>query len=302
MKVREGSSKNVVTKPRHGVDAVDLVFTDRFSVFDVGRVPYEIEEMGYLRHAIAVRLFGVLEAANIKTHFISALEPRTITVEAFNNYSLNERHENARAKIVPLEIIDRQEVTEALLDRAKTNDELRSKIADRVHGPIELGARLTRPLIECTTKFEPIDRKLQDQEAIDLADLGRTSFDMMCETVSNASMVLTEFFAFRGFNRIDGKWEVGITYQGPTFVIADTYSPDEMRLIGPGGLSYDKDPLRLWYKNTFPEWITALDKAKEEFPVDKSKWPAYPPDVPPDGILDDLRNRYRMVAKAIGAL
>jgi phosphoribosylaminoimidazole-succinocarboxamide synthase len=81
----------------------------------------------------------------------------------------------------------------------------------------------------------------------------------------------------------------------------DSISPDELRLIGPDGRSYDKDPVRQWYQDTYPAWYAELLAAKQVYPHDKSKWPTYP-DVPPQSVIDDMLQRYQMVAEAIGAL
>lgn len=300
--IREGSSKDVIIRPGPKGRLVDLKFTKRFSVFDVGAVPYEIEEMDEFRHRIATRNFEVLKGASIQTHFIASdPERHIITVMPFNIYQINVHFDEARGRIIPLEIIDRQEVTQPLLDRAKNNPELLSKMTARVAGPLIVGAKFTTPLIECTTKFEAIDRRLSDNEAITIARLGYTSYYDLCDFVARASTVLTDFFRSCGYNRLDGKWEIAITYDGPRFVVVDSYSPDEMRLIGQDGRSYDKDPLRLWYRATFPKWIRALDDAKLKWPNHKAMWPKYPRKRPPQTVLTDLRGRYQQVMIDISA-
>jgi phosphoribosylaminoimidazole-succinocarboxamide synthase len=300
---RRGSSKDVTVIRVDNKTEIDLGFTKRFSVFDVGPVPYEIDGMDVLRHAIAVRSFQELHEHGVPTHFIrSDSKTLTITVEAMNIYEVPGcMFSSARGKIIPLEIIDRQELTQPLIDRMPTNPELSEKVMARVTEPVA-GNRFSLPLVECTTKFEPIDRRLLDAEAIALAKLGECSYRDLCAFVQNASNVLTRFFDHHGFKRLDGKWEIAITYDGPSFVVVDSYSPDEMRLIGADGRSYDKDPLRNWYKNTFPGWIKDLDACKREWPDNKDRWPAYPAEEPPQDVLNDLVGRYASVAKAIGAI
>lgn len=304
-----GSSKDVIINDVSGGSGIDLRFTERFSIFDIGALPYTIAEMGELRFKIALRMFEVLERAGIPTHFLRAdAEQLTITVEPFNIYSPpaeRGRHfEAARGRIIPLEIIDRQEVTQPLLDRAENNAELRRKMEARVPSwPPKVGQRFSEPLIECTTKYSPgADQRLSDAEAIALAKLGEGSYAEACQFVSNASRTLSSFFAAHGFNRLDGKWEVAITYQGPSFVAVDSYSPDEMRLIGQDGRSHDKDPLRQYYELHHGDWYKKLLAAKRAWPLDKSKWPKYPRHIPPSQVLDDLRDRYRAVASGIKAL
>lgn len=300
--VRQGSSKDVIIRQGPRGRVVDLRFTRRFSVFDVGAVPYEIEEMDEFRHRIATRNFGVLNGAHIPTHFIASDPKRhIITVKPFNIYQMDVHFDEARGRIIPLEIIDRQEVTQPLLERGKSNPELLAKMTARVVGPLVVGGRFTAPLIECTTKFEAIDRRLLDAEAIAMAKLGSESYQDLCDFVAHASTVLTDFFRSCGYNRLDGKWEIAITYDGPTFVVVDSYSPDEMRLIGLDGRSYDKDPLRLWYRVTFPDWINALDAAKRMWPNDKTKWPPYPRKRPPLAVVEDLQGRYRQVMVDTGS-
>ncbi len=300
---RHGSSKDVTVRRLGLRTEVDLGFTKRFSVFDVGPVPYEIEGMDTLRHAIAVRSFEVLAESKVPTHFIRAdYNARTITVEPMNIYEVPGcMFNSARGKIIPLEIIDRQELTQPVVDRMATNPELHDKVMARVSEPV-VGARFSLPLVECTTKFEAIDRRLLDAEAVALAKLGECSYRELCMFIQNASNVLTRFFDHHGFKRMDGKWEIAITYDGPSFVVVDSYSPDEMRLIGTDGRSYDKDPLRNWYNQTFPGWIKDLNASKREWPDNKNRWPAYPPDIPPAAVLDDLVDRYATVARAIGAI
>lgn len=304
---REGSSKDVITRRLGSHTKIWLQFSKRFSVKDVGPVPYLIPGMDLLRYAIAVKMFEVLQENDIRTHFIQANQDiRMIEVRPMNIYAMNQHYEDARGWIIPLEIIDRQEMTQPLIDRMQTDKELQVKCMVRATTPV-VGTRFSTPLVECTTKYEAKDRRLTDAEAIALAKLGSQSYRELCEFVANASSVLTNFFAEHGFKRVDGKWEIAMLYlgqdfKGPDFMVVDSYSPDEMRLIGPDGRSYDKDPLRQWYDENFPEWVKRLKQAQEEWPNDKVKWPAYPPDIPPDSVLDDLVDRYTTVAKAIGAI
>lgn len=302
--IRHGSSKDVIIPTSDASpEEIKLRFTRRFSVFDVGPVPYEIEDMDVLRHAIAVKMFEVLKIYGMPTHFRGAdFDELTISVEPFDIDEIGQRFDSARGRIIPLEIIDRLVLTQPVLDRARTNPELRSKIMKCTASTTAVGMPFSTPLIECTTKFEPIDRKLLDAQAVEEAQLGWTSYFELCVLIERASRIVTRFFDEHGFKRMDGKWEVAMTYKNSSFILADSYSPDEMRLIGPDGRSYDKDPLRNWYTETFPEWIRELEAAKKAWPNDKSRWPAYPPDVPPDAVLMDLRDRYAAVAKAIRAI
>lgn len=308
LEIYKGSSKDVSRVVEDGKEAVKLTFTDRFSVFDVGPVPYEIEGMGWLRWAMAVRMFQVMEKKGIPNHFIRPdSEDRSIIVQPFNIYQKDVHFDNAAGKIMPFEVLDRQELTKPLLTRAFNESELMCKIRARVDGELKPGALFSSPLIEFTTKYEEKDRRLTDEEAIDIAGLGKTSFAELCDFTANASWHLTNFFGGHNFNRKDGKWEIAITYDGPRYIVADSYTQDEMRLEGPyGSGSHDKDPLRGWYHKLFPGWVQELKRAQEQYPgryVDgNDMWPKYPKDIPSESILNGLRMKYWTVDKAIGAI
>lgn len=305
---RSGSSKDVVTRRLSANQTeIDLVFKKRVSIYDVGPLPYLIEEMDRLRFSIAVKVFEALQAADIPTHYRSHNQAHnSITVAPFNIYEKNVHTDSARGRIIPLEIIDRRVVTKTMMERAEADYEFRIKMLVLLDGPLVEGARLKRPLIECTTKYEVMDRRLSDAEAISLSKLGEQSYTELCEFVRNASDVVSDLFARAGFDRIDGKWEIAITYDGPSFVIVDSYSPDEMRLIGQDGRSYDKDPLRIYYRQHHPKWIIKLEAAKRQWPLrfekGKDMWPPYPKKLPPAEVIDDFVQRYRAVEQAVMAL
>lgn len=308
-RIYQGSSKDVIIPNGLASETVDLRFSNRFSIADVGSLPYEIKGMGRLRHAIAVANFKELKKAGFETHFIrSDASACTITVEPFNIYRMKDypdskevRFEKARGRIIPLEILDRQEVTQVLLDRAENDAELKQKMRSRVPSwPPKVGQKFRTPLIECTTKYRPgADVRLSDAEAIIEGGLGADSYEPLCKFVAKASRVLTKFHSRCGLRRVDGKWEIAITYKGPTFVIVDSYSPDEMRLIGPDGRSHDKDPLRKEYRRLFPKWARKLDAAKKKYPHNTSKWPPYPRKRLSQEFQDEFFNLYLTVALAM---
>ncbi|MEK7462228.1 MAG: phosphoribosylaminoimidazolesuccinocarboxamide synthase [Patescibacteria group bacterium] len=301
-RIRHGSSKDVVVNMLGGkVESIDMVFTNHYSIFDVGRSPDTILGFGRARASIANAAFGALHKDGLPTHFRSYNpETNTINVEPFNVYELPGcMYEKARGRVVPLEIIDRRCVTEALIERGRNDPVFQRKMLAHLFDDVVLGAEFTRPLIECTTKYEPIDRKLSDQEAIGLSNLGEASFAELTKLISDASDCMTDFFAPRGFKRIDGKWEVAITYDGPNFVIVDAATPDEMRLVAhDDGLSHDKDPIRSYAKSEYPDWYASLGKAKQDWPNDPSLWPSYPWKCLPEAISNEVARRYKRVETA----
>ena len=174
------------------------------------------------------------------------------------------------------------------------------------------GSRLDPPFIECSTKFETADRYLSDSEAVEViaetltipVPFRKTDHDWLIDycyhDVKHLFRFLYQFFKSSGFLLMDGKVEAALTNLNHIMFV-DSISPDELRLIGPDGRSYDKDPVREWYKDTFPDWYAELLSVKAAFPGDKSKWPTYP-DVPPQSVIDDMVDRYRTVAAEIGAI
>lgn len=120
------------------------------------------------------------------------------------------------------------------------------------------------PVVEFFTKLEPTDRFLARDEAKKVASLSDTEFDSLTALTLLLALRLKDAFASVGLELWDGKFEFAFRpdegkYR--SFLLVDSIGPDELRLIGPGGVHFSKEFLRRVYRGG--PWYQALEKAKK---------------------------------------
>jgi phosphoribosylaminoimidazole-succinocarboxamide synthase len=120
------------------------------------------------------------------------------------------------------------------------------------------------PIVEFFTKLEPSDRFLPRQEAMALAALRQEELDDLVALTTLLALRLRELFSPLGLELWDGKFEFAFTPGGEGrrgFLLVDSIGPDELRLIGPGGVHFSKEFLRRVYRGT--PWYLGMEKAKK---------------------------------------
>ncbi|MEY3784339.1 MAG: hypothetical protein RLZZ230_661 [Candidatus Parcubacteria bacterium] len=317
-KSRAGSSKIIYLKENvedSYLECLQFVFTNQVSIFDIGPLPQLFPGLGNLRCAISGYLFQKMKKAGFDTHYISHdIKAATMNVKAFNVKELDADYgEDAYGRVLGVEVIYRRVITEKLMKRIKAGEiDSRSIELLTTDGMVYVGAALSPPFVECTTKYEPADRYLSDVEAARVAGVNYETLLKMYHMVIMAADFLTAMFAncgpesvdgnLTGYDLLDGKFELGLLRSGE-IVIVDSISPDEMRLVRRSdGQSCDKDPVREYYQDNFQIWYQSVLQAKKEYPDDKSMWPAYPDEPIPEKTIQDVVGCYRSVAEAIGAI
>ncbi len=308
---RSGSAKDIYRVMHRGeVDHIEFRFSDRVSILDIGPVPVEFTGLGKLRCAISGCLFQAMEDSGFTTHYINHdVGTATMQVQPLDIQELDVSYGDASVgRIMAVELIDRNVVTSKMRKRVQAGDLDRAAVEKLLVGEhgLDDGARLQPAFVECTTKYQDADTYVWDRVAARLAGMSPEALGIIYDTaIREASAFLNRFFRARGFDRLDGKFEGGVLYRPngrDKFIFGDSISPDEMRLIGPDGRSYDKDPVRQWYEENCPEWWARVKAAKAAHPTDSSKWPGYEGNVPPDEVVADVVCRYGQVAEAIGAI
>ncbi len=295
----KGSSRDVTYIPESRLLRLD--FSGRISVFDIGPVPGEYPELGRVRWWIAVLIFRHMQAAGFVTHFVTEVGKWAIIVHPFNIPEKQTFFPGAKGRMLPLELLFRHVITPKTFARVERGEIDRASIERLLVGShLEVGAQLRAPFVECSTKHQAADDYVPDIQAAELAGIPLEKLLSVYEEVSRVAMFLQTLFRSAGFNLKTGKVEGALRDDG-SFVICDAFSPDELQLTGPDGRSYDKDPLRQWYVDTYPVWYGELVAAKKEYPTHKCMWPLYP-GPPSPKVIEDLTDRYRMVAEALGAL
>lgn len=304
LKFRSGSSKDIHEVVEGAkIVALDIVSSGRVSIFDRGPMPFDFGQIGVYRTAMSGKIFQALCDAGLKTHYLSHdVETATTRVRPFNIYEIGVQYEGAVGRVIPLEVLYRLEITDVMLERALGDEEFAQKLRERASGETVVGKRLLRPLIECSTKFEPQDRYLSDEEAIKLAKLGEVTFNKMVDLAEKGALIVADLFASYGYRLVDGKWEFGITYDGPNILFVDGLSLDEVRAFCPDGKRCDKEVLRIEAKRQNPEWVESLKAAKLAWPDKKDCWPEYPLDLITEEFITDFVGRYKKAVLDMGAL
>lgn len=127
----------------------------------------------------------------------------------------------------------------------------------------EAGELFAFPIIEFFTKLEPTDRFLTRAEAAALAALSAEEMDELVALNLLIAIRLRDMFSQLGLELWDGKFEFafrpGSSHRH--FTLVDSIGPDELRLIGPGGVHFSKEFLRRLYRDT--PWYHAMEKAKK---------------------------------------
>ncbi len=124
----------------------------------------------------------------------------------------------------------------------------------------EAGDWFPFPVVEFFTKLEPTDRFLSREEARSIAGLSTEEIDDLVAVTLLAALRLKDIFSAVGLELWDGKFEFAFGATG-SFQMVDSIGPDELRLIGAGGVHFSKEYLRRVYRGT--AWYEAVGKAKK---------------------------------------
>ena len=218
-KLYEGKAKILYEGPEPGT--VIQYFKDEATAFNAQKRGI-IDGKGALNNRISEALMLRLADMGIATHFIRRLNMREQLVHS--------------CEIIPVEIIVRNLAAGSFAKRLG----------------IEIGTKLTRPLVEFCYKSDELNDPLIADDHIQL--FGWASPQEVDEMVSNAIRVndiLSGLFAGIGFRLVDFKLEFGRLYRQTdqsetlSLVLADEISPDSCRLWDlETGESFDKDRFR----------------------------------------------------------
>jgi len=125
------------------------------------------------------------------------------------------------------------------------------------------GDMLPRPVMGFTTKLEPGDRALSEEEAFRLSGLRRPDFQELKALALKADLVVSELAERAGFRHYDGKieavWDSGL-------VLCDVIGTFDENRFAWKGEQISKEVLRQWYKKHQPEFVQACDRWKKSGP------------------------------------
>ena len=295
MTVHHGSSK--IIRPA-GIGLVAFEHTDKWSVFDRGSSPQEIPGFGVSRADCATASFAIARNAGIPTHYDSRPYARTLIVREFSVPGHDPLSGRTHGRVLPLEIIWRSTVEGSLLKRLDEGVISPRDLGFAKGVSIRRGVRLPRLFIECTTKFELVDRHVSIEEALDIAQISVGEWEQCTGLIQKLVPLLITAYRDLGFDLMDGKFEMAQHRDG-SFLFVDVFgTQDENRIVRIiDGEPYCKDLLRM--HPSIIRWRSELEEVKKEYPDDKSRWPQYP--ILPESFLSRVARRYRSVGRVYGA-
>ena len=222
-----GSVKEIYQVPEK--KEVEFFFTDKISVFDKP-IPSVIPHKGESLCRTAVHWFKVAEEMGIKTHFLKQTSPQRIRVKQVNiikDYSqINSR---STQYLIPCEFITRYYVAGSLFDRIKNQDISLAEIGWENSKKVNYGDRLPQPFFETTTKLEPVDRRIDFSEAMEISGIDENTLQEIKTIILRLDDRINKDVARRGLIHVDGKKEFGMDENRNLMVVDVFGTADEDR-------------------------------------------------------------------------
>jgi phosphoribosylaminoimidazole-succinocarboxamide synthase len=263
---------------------LEFAYSDRYSIFDWGEMPDQLEKKGEALALIAKTLFLDLQELGIAHHGLdlnlsggNIMQVREVDVirpvltEGEGNmhwdYSAYADRNLVVGALVPLEVIFRFGVPlgSSLIERANDSAYMRELGLSSAPKP---GDIFDIPVIEFSTKLEKKDRYLGYAEAQNLAGMTDSEMQRLKNLALKISINLKRIFGEVGLELWDGKVEFAfappamdaVEGAGRDFLLVDSIGPDELRLVY-RDLQFSKEFLRQIYNGS--SWLAAVKEGKK---------------------------------------
>lgn len=286
-----GSVKDleIIKKPfKNKMGIGRFYFSDRYSVFDWGKMPDEIKEKGKSLCIVGAYFFEKLEAYGIKSHYKGVLQDgkllklkdlslpssvmeidlvRVIKPEAKNGkYSYENLKKESGNFLIPLEIIFRNYLpaNSSFVKRIKEGKILLSDYGLSQIPPEDF--KLEKPIIDFSTKLEPTDRYLNEKEAFEISGLNEKEFEELKRIALLVNEVISKEAEKIGLIHIDGKMEAAIDDKKRIILIDVIGTLDECRYFKEN-FHLSKEIARIFYRRT--KWYEEIEEAKK---IDRENW------------------------------
>ena len=224
----EGKAKKVFAT--NDPTLVIMEYKDSATAFN-GEKKGTIDEKGIMNNTIANKLFEMLAAKGIPTHFIKQLSDREVLCK--------------KVSIVPLEVITRNVAAGSFSKRLGVPE----------------GTALKTTVFEISYKNDELgDPLINDYHAV---AIGAATFDELktiYDLTAKINEILKAFFLERGIKLIDFKLEFGKDSEG-NIILADEISPDTCRFWdAKKNEKLDKDRFRRDLGNVKEAYIEILNR------------------------------------------
>ncbi len=277
-----GSVKDliVIEEPKEEkMGLADMVFSDRFSVFDYGVMPDLIDRKGEALCLISAYFFERIEEKGIKTHYLGLVEDgkvkrfdeiskpvnvmrvkltRVVRPKRINGYDYSIFKKLGGNYLIPLEVIYRNVIhpNSSILRRLERGE---VKPEDFGLKEIKPGMKLEKPIIDFSTKLEDFDRYLSQDEAKEISGLSYEEFEVLKDFAIEIDEIITREVSKANLENEDGKIEFALDESRNITVVDAVGTPDECR-FSYNGFEVSKEILRSYYKST--EWYRKLREVK----------------------------------------
>jgi phosphoribosylaminoimidazole-succinocarboxamide synthase len=286
-------------------------FSDRYSVFDWGEMPDQIDNKGAALCIMGAYCFEKLQERGIRTHYrglidkegkavnveelqqptnimeidlVNVLRPKAIMKEGKLHYDYGMYTSDLSNFLIPLEIIYRNGLPEGSSVFKRLEEgviTIESLGLDRYPQP---GKRLSKPIFDVSTKLEESDRYLTWEEAREIADLTVEEVEDIKTVLLKINNMITQIALKADLENEDGKIEVAFDPQRRLIVVDVVGTLDECRFTY-NGLHVSKEIARQFYRKT--DWYIEVEEAKKRAEREgvndwKSLCRSNPPKLDPD--------------------
>ena len=262
-------------------------FSDRYSVFDWGEMPDQIEGKGEALCTMGAYCFEKLEERGIRTDYKGLVDksgnivdlkelnqPSNIMeVNLVNVYKPEGRVAHGKIEfdysmytsslkncLVPLEIIYRNGLPEgSSVFKRLVQGKVTVKDLGLDHTPIP-GERLAKPIFDVSTKLEETDRYITWEEAKKIAGLTNIELIAVKHVLGKVNETITEIAYHAKLENEDGKIELALDNERKLMVVDVVGTLDECRFTYKG-VHVSKEVARQFYKKT--DWYRDVEEAKK---------------------------------------
>ncbi len=301
------------TKENSGIGIFQ--FSNRYSVFDWGKMPDLIPNKGSSLALMTTHFFKLLKTKGINTHYrgivkdgnvltydevkepfdkievelLRVLEPE-IRKDEYDYSIYKEIYKNF---LIPMEFIYRNSIPKESSFWTRYD---KGMIKIDIPLDIKPDIPLKEPILDVSTKLEESDRYLSWDEVKNLTQISDERLKEIKGLLLQVSRLIKEESEKVGLKNQDGKFEFGIDPDGNILVVDAIGTLDECRFEYEG-IPLSKEILRKYYRKT--EWYEEVEKAKEK---DRKNWKPLvevePPHLPKE-LLDAVSKMYQSVANLI---
>ena len=192
-------------------DILEFRYTNQISVFDQ-IIPSLIPRKGESLNRTTCHWFELVEKEGIcRTHLVERNATDRCLVRRVDIYREPATlPRDGEWVFVPLEVVCRHHLAGSGWRRYKKGDLSVEELGFPAGTVLEEGAKLPKPYLEVTTKFEDFDRLIDREEALYIANISGEELDSIFEVVLKVDALIEREATKRGLIHVDGKKEFAL--------------------------------------------------------------------------------------------